>query len=53
MTADVDMDALNLARIEARLLEWMRAGRLLYKAHARGETNIDPADIITKAEETK
>jgi hypothetical protein len=48
-----DTEALNQARIEARLLEWMRAGRELYKAHAKGVTSIDPADIITRAEETK
>ena len=48
-----DADTLNQARIQARLEEWMRAGRLIYKLNAKGVRSIDPADVITQAEETK
>ena len=52
LTAQRDREALNQARIQARLEEWTRAGRLIYKLEATGVRNIDPADVITQAEET-
>lgn len=52
LTAQRDREALNQARIQARLEEWMRVGRLIYKLHATGVRSIDPADVITQAEET-
>ena len=47
-----DREQRNLARIEASLNQWERAGRLIYKMHAHGVTSIDPADVITQSEET-
>lgn len=43
-------DDLNQARIEARLLEWMRAGREVYKLEVKGDHPARPSDIIRTAE---
>ena len=50
MTVQPDMDDLNQARITARVAEWARAGRELYKLHAHGVTSVNPGDVISRAE---
>jgi hypothetical protein len=50
MTTQPDHGTLNLARIEAKMLDWARAGRQVYKMEARGDQPVRPSDIIHLAE---
>lgn len=50
MSVQPGIDDLNQARIEARAMEWLRAGRETYKREAMGNEPVKPSDIIRTAE---
>ena len=48
--ANVRLFDLNMHRIAAQEAAWRRAGRLLYRAEASGDTEVKPSNIIAEAE---
>lgn len=48
--ANIRLFDLNMARIAAQELAWKRAGRLLYRAEASGDTPVKPSQVIAEAE---